>query len=143
MIIKCCLCCGGNFTIRPQTPGQEYCSDASCQRERRRLWQKTKRQIDPDYRENQARAQQKWNDRHSGYWAEYRKLHPEYVEANRSRQRLRNLKLVASDIAKINVMGSAFKLKSGFYLLIDASNPKIAMEDACVVEIILVTGSAT
>lgn len=143
MKIKHCLCCGCSFTPRAQSPGQEYCSSLNCQRERRRLWQKTKRQIDPDYRENQARAQQKWNDRHSGYWAEYRRSHPDYVETNRNRQRLRNLKLSTSEIAKINVMGSTFQLKSGFYLLIDASSPKIAMEDACIVEITLVSGNGT
>ena len=31
-----------------------------CQKERRRQWQKNKLQTDPDYRDNQARAQKAW-----------------------------------------------------------------------------------
>ena len=55
-----CAGCGKHFHPRPQSPQQKFCSEAACQKERRRRWQAAKRQSDPDYRENQARAQAKW-----------------------------------------------------------------------------------
>lgn len=52
-----CKACRQPFRPRPQNPDQCFCSAAACQRERRRRWQAAKRQNDPDYRDNQKRAQ--------------------------------------------------------------------------------------
>jgi len=68
-----CRCCGHAFRPRAQSPQQRFCSASACQRERRRRWQQAKRASDPDYRDNQARAQRAWAASHRDYWAEYRK----------------------------------------------------------------------
>src|SRR6202047_3873761 len=57
MEIRRCAAGGHAFRPRPQVPNQRYCSAAACQRERRRRWQREKRESDADYCENQARAQ--------------------------------------------------------------------------------------
>jgi hypothetical protein len=85
-----CAACGASFLPRPQVPEQHYCSKPKCQRERRRRWKHGKRQTDPDYRDNQSRAQRSWSERHPGYWREYRRAHPQYCERNRQQQRMRN-----------------------------------------------------
>ncbi|NMQ29939.1 hypothetical protein E4Q23_20565 [Candidatus Accumulibacter phosphatis] len=69
--------CRQLFRRRPQNPDQCFCSAAACQCERRRRWQAAKRQSDPDYRENQKRAQKAWAERHPDYWRAYREQHPE------------------------------------------------------------------
>ncbi|HRE72339.1 MAG TPA: hypothetical protein PLC14_17695 [Accumulibacter sp.] len=81
----------GGSGLQPQNPDQCFCSADACQRERRRRWQAAKRQSDPDYRENQKRAQKGWAERHPDYWRAYREQHPEYVARNRARQRERAL----------------------------------------------------
>ena len=91
--------CGQSFQPRPQVPDQTYCSAPDCQCERRKQWQRRKLQTDPDYQDNQARAQQAWTQRNPGYWREYRESHLEYVERNRVRQQERNAKLVGHTIA--------------------------------------------
>jgi hypothetical protein len=63
-----CLHCGTSFTPVPQVPNQAYCSKPDCQKKRRRQWQKNKLQSDPDYRENQSRAQKAWTDKNPDYW---------------------------------------------------------------------------
>jgi len=37
-----------------------------------------KRQNDPDYHDNQSRAQRAWQKRNPDYWREYRREHPQY-----------------------------------------------------------------
>jgi hypothetical protein len=46
-----CAACEQAFRPRTQSPGQLYCGQAACQRERRRRWQRSKRQRDEDYRD--------------------------------------------------------------------------------------------
>lgn len=67
-----CASCGREFTVRPQSPKQTYCSEPECQRERRRRWSKAKLESDPDYRANQLAAQRAWHARNPGYWQTYR-----------------------------------------------------------------------
>lgn len=67
-----CVYCGTGFTPVPQVPNQAYCSKPDCQKERRRQWQKNKLQSDPDYRDNQSRAQKAWTDKNPDYWRKYR-----------------------------------------------------------------------
>jgi hypothetical protein len=84
-----CAACGKPFKVLPQVPDQSYCAEPACQRERRKLWQRIRRAEDPDYRDNQARAQEAWLARNPDYWREYRRRHPEYTQRNRERQRVR------------------------------------------------------
>jgi hypothetical protein len=81
-----CAACEQVFRPRAQSRGQLYCGQASCQRERRRRWQRSKRQRDEDYRANQAQAQRVWAADHRDYWREWRAAHPEYSERNRLAQ---------------------------------------------------------
>jgi hypothetical protein len=81
-----CRACRRMFTPKAQAPGQCFCSDGRCQRERRRRWQKQKRQSDADYRENERRAQRAWAKHRPEYWQDYRQEHPEYAERNRRQQ---------------------------------------------------------
>lgn len=73
-----CAHCGVRFTPAPQVPNQAYCSKPVCQKERRRQWQKSKLQSDPDYRDNQSRAQKAWTDRNPDYWRQHRQNSPDY-----------------------------------------------------------------
>lgn len=75
MAIKQCLACGQSFQPRPQVPLQTYCSAPSCQQHRKRQWHRNKLQTDPDYQENQQRAQQSWIERNPDYWRQYRESH--------------------------------------------------------------------
>lgn len=65
-----CAHCGARFIPAPQVPNQAYCSKANCQKERRRQWHKSKLQSDPDYRDNQSRAQKAWTEKKSGLLAQ-------------------------------------------------------------------------
>ena len=75
-----CAACGARFRPRPQIREQRFCSLPDCQRERRRRWKRRKQRTDPDYRDNQARAQRAWCERHRGYCRQYRRRHPQYRE---------------------------------------------------------------
>ena len=99
---KECAGCGESFHPRSQTPKQTYCSSAACQRERRRRWQQARRQSDPDYRENQARARAAWAERHPDYWREYRRSHPEYRDRNRCQQKSRDARRPERVLAKMD-----------------------------------------
>jgi hypothetical protein len=134
-----CAACGARFRLRPQVPKQRFCSQPGCQRERRRRWKYRKRQSDPDYRDNQARAQRAWSERHREYWREYRASHPEYRERNRQQQRARNARRgvpeTAGVIAKRNAsqgLGGEF---SGTYVLTAVAQGPIAKRDAWRVKI--------
>ena len=100
---KRCAACGQAFRPRPQIPQQCYCAAPACQRERRRSWQLAKRESDPDYHDNQARAQRAWRERNPDYWREYRREHPDYSERNRKQQRARNDRRRQHLIAKMDV----------------------------------------
>ncbi|HWW05875.1 hypothetical protein [Collimonas sp.] len=135
---KLCPGCGESFQPRSQTPNQYYCSKEACQRERRRLWQQQKRQSDPDYYDNQMRAQHAWIERNPGYWRQYRILHPNYVKRNRVKQSRRHAKRKKEMIAKMDASILGFPLSSGIYRLITLGEPKIAKMDAWTVELTLI-----
>lgn len=89
MTIKHCAGCGQAFQPRPQAPNQAFCSAPACQRIRKRQWQQSKLQSDPDYRGNQRQAQRAWQESHPDYWRQYRDIHPEYAQRSRDPQRTR------------------------------------------------------
>ena len=100
---KRCAACGKAFRSRPQVPQQCYCTAPACQRERRRSWQPAKRQSDPDYNDNQARAQHAWRKRNPDYWREYRRTHPQYRDRNHAQQFERNDRRRERLIARMDV----------------------------------------
>jgi len=134
-----CAACGQAFRPRPQVPLQCYCPAAACQRERRRLWRQEKRRGDPDYRDNQARAQRAWCERNPDYWHKYRLKHPEYVDVNRAQQRERNARQREGTIAKIDASAPSFPVPSGIYRISQAPPIGIAKMDAWTVEITLLS----
>ena len=130
-----CAACGQAFRPRPQVPQQCYCPAPTCQRERRRRWQQAKRQSDPNYQDNQTRAQRAWRDRNPDYWSEYRRTHPQYSERNRTQQRERNDRRRERLIAKMDVSTPVFPIPSGIYQISQAPPAGIAKMDAWTVEI--------
>lgn len=133
MEIRLCVCCGEPFRLHSQVPGQTYCSAPDCQKTRRRDWQRTKRQSDPDYRENQARAQRAWAEANSGYWSEYRRTHPEYTESNRvASQRRRTERVAKMDASKavMDASKAVSPVPSGAYRVVPAVAPEFAKMDA-------------
>lgn len=135
MVSKSCAACGESFQPRPQVPQQSYCAAPECQRERRRQWQRLKLQSDPDYQDNQMRAQQAWSHRNPDYWRNYRDSHPEYVERNRAMQQERNAKAQAGHVAKMDASKPVIPLPSGVYQLSLVTDTEIAKMDVWTVEI--------
>lgn len=90
---------------------------------------------DPDYRENQARAQEKWLKKNPGYWQRYRELNPEYADRNRLMQRSRNLRTHQASFAKIDVSEPGGMIRSGVYRMVGISMDGIAKSDAWMVSI--------
>lgn len=116
-----CSSCGEEFEPIPQSPRQSYCAKGECQKARKLLWQRAKRQIDADHLQNQKEAQRSWRRKNPDYWRSYREAHPDYVAANRNAQRQRNLRRTGSNqtIAKKDV-SSAWPPLSGLFRLTEA-----------------------
>lgn len=136
---KPCAGCCKPFHPRPQTPKQTYCASPTCQRERRRRWQHARRQNDPEYQDNQSRAQGSWAERHPDYWREYRATHPEYCERNRALQRERDARRGVRVLAKMDVSTPDLTLPSGTYRLSPVRREDLANMDAWTVQITVVS----
>ena len=135
---KRCIACGEAFYPRAQRPDQQFCALPGCQRERKRLWQRARLRGDPDYRDNQARAQRAWVKRNAGYWRRYRQHNPAYAEANRARQRKRDARACAQGgLAKMDVSTPHFPFPSGTYQLSPVGCGNLAKMDVWTVEICL------
>ncbi|MBU0728547.1 MAG: hypothetical protein KKE17_12610 [Proteobacteria bacterium] len=125
-----CLHCGSFFL--PRNKNQQYCSKVSCQRARRRNWQKEKLQCDAEYREGQRISQKKWLRANPDYWKKYREKNPDKVKRNRLLQRIRNNTSSSSStsppplIAKMYARNRNSGELSGHYWLV----PEIAKMDA-------------
>ena len=131
METKQCIGCNKHFKPRSQNPNQSFCSKAACQKERRRRWQSSKRRSDPDYQENQTRAQAKWAEAHPTYWANYRRNHPEYTQKNREQQRTRDARRrVTVVLAKSDAWTPETGVPSGVYRLIPMTGGNLAKSDA-------------
>ena len=141
MTIKRCAACNCEFRPRPQVPYQTYCSLPECQRKRRTRREQKKRRTDPDYRENQSRAQQAWLEHNPDYYRKYRAEHPESTERNREQQRLRNHARKNALIAKMVVSTQTIPLPSGRYQITPVPDVGIAKMDAWTVEITMLSTS--
>ena len=136
-----CVACGRLFNVRPQIPDQSYCAELPCQRERKRLWQKERRAADPDYKDNQARAQTAWVQRHPDYWREYRASHPEYASQNRERTRIRAREERGSSEPLPDPQQLAELLTSGLYRLSVLAVERVAkMDVSFIVELVPLPG---
>jgi len=140
METKRCLACGGLLPLKSRVPDQSYCSRPQCQRERRKLWQRERKLLDPAYREAQAKAQKTWADRHADYWQHYREENPGYTDRNREKQRARNASRGSSaPIAKMDASSPTSPVPSGTYRMELQGAKGIAKMDAFTVEIIVLT----
>jgi len=137
---RCCLGCKKSFHPRAQCSGQKYCSEGSCQRTRKRRWQRRKLQSDPAYRENQKSAQRRWAGSHSDYSRQYRALNPDYVERNRAQQRQRDQ---AARLAKMDASIGESAIPSGRYRLMPIHASDLAKMDAWTVNISVISTIST
>jgi hypothetical protein len=137
-----CASCGQTFRPRPQVSEQRFCAAKACQRERKRRWQQAKRASDPDYRLNQAQAQQSWGARHPAYWQEYRRSHPEYCERNRKQQRERDRRRAQTRLATMDAWTDESVIPSGTYRLTPVTSGKLAKMDAWTVAIALLSSGS-
>jgi len=143
-----CGACRKLFHPRPQSPDQQFCSGAECQRERKRRWQKARRALDADYRDNDVQANRHWRSGHPGYWREYRRKHRQYVSRNRQQQRERDRvrrrdRVPAGpmpDLANEDASRLPYRLETGTYRMIPVTGSELANEDACLVKISLLSG---
>jgi hypothetical protein len=106
-----CKNCEEEKPANPRLKGkQTYCGDPECQRARKAAWQREKMAKDADYPANKKESNKKWRqDRPAHqYQRQYRQEHPNYVEANRQKQRLRNQKrttpVAAEKIVKLDAL---------------------------------------
>src|SRR5271169_3026691 len=134
-----CAACEHAFRARAQSPGQLYCGQAACQRERRRRWHRNKHQRDEDYRANQFQAQRVWAAAHRDYWRKWRAAHPEYTERNRLAQRRRDSERQASRLAKMDASPSISPVTSGTYQLVPWAGGDLAKKDAWTVELTVIS----
>ena len=127
-----CMACGRHFNQNPRVKDQKYCSEASCQKERKRIWQRKKRAEDPVYRANQLDAQERWRKRNPDYWREYRKRNPDYVRSNRLLQKERNKRRRGNSgpIAKMDASRDKSKVIPGHYRLVPLDGQMIGKMDS-------------
>lgn len=91
---KRCRYCGCSFRPDPRASHHQYsCSKAACRRKSKRDSQKRWTAKNPDYFAGRyASSTKPWLEKHPGYLKHYRKVHPEYVEKNREKQKIRDRK---------------------------------------------------
>ena len=88
---KLCRCCHKVYLPHPQTYRQQKtCDEPSC-----RAWRKSQalkgwRAKNPFYDKSRENKLKTWRAAHSGYWKEWRQLHPAYAAGNRRRQKARD-----------------------------------------------------
>jgi hypothetical protein len=133
MTTKHCAGCGQPFQPRPQAPKQAYCSAPECQRTRKRQWQKSKLQSDPDYRDNQRQAQRAWHENHPEYWRQYRDRHSKYAQRRPDPQRAGTFS--NTDGVKMDSWIASSMLTPGLYKIAPARVSGISSGGSLIVEI--------
>jgi hypothetical protein len=98
-----CRYCQQVFQLSPYRPQQAVCSQASCQRQRRRDYHRSKLRSDPLYAQIVRDSRKKWRDAHPGYQKQYRQTHPKAVERNRQQQRRRDRRRLLQHLVKNNL----------------------------------------
>jgi len=115
-----CAHCRRMFYPDPRVRDQRYCSTAVCQRARKSLWQRRKMAADADYRANQRDCQKSWQERHPGYWRQYRGRRSDYHRANRLLQKHRDQKRRFRRLAKMDALRRFSLFKAGTYYLVES-----------------------
>jgi len=138
------LCAACSTFFIPRNKLQIFCSTQRCQHARKALWQKNKLATDPEYKEGQRLAKEKWFQNKPGYWKGYRRGHPEQAERNRSLQKIRNMRKrnpsrKTINIAKMDARDCSKISLSGQYWLV----PIVAKMDPVKIFIASVPGFST
>lgn len=138
---KHCVHCGDEFEPDSRVKDQRYCKKEECQKARRALWQKERLRDDPDYKDNQKRCWKEWYSRHPGYYREYRGKNTKYAEANRLRQKLRDMKRRKSGLDKLlakmdSIDNRLCRRNGGTFKLIPKDSKLLAKMDVMTVELI-------
>jgi hypothetical protein len=98
-----CRYCRQAFQPNRYHPQQQVCTHPVCQRQRRSDYHRQKIVSDPVYQQVCLESPQKWRRTHPAYWTKYRQDHPEQVERNRRKQRLRDQKRRLANLANNNL----------------------------------------
>ena len=131
---KQCVNCGKTFKPAPQATKQTYCNSMACQKERRKKWQTNKLKTDPDYKENQARAQKAWATRNHDYWRKYRESERDH-EIQPAKVAQIPTKRELSNKVKMDAQSSGIPFADGLFTLkVIAPVPNVKM-DSWIVEI--------
>ena len=147
-MLQICKNCQSPFRPHYKVPNQRYCSSETCQKARRRNWQRQKRLNDDDYKKNQYEAQKTWCSKNPDYWSKYREHHPEYVERNKRQQRKRyatsmNASLYREskiqEIAKMDDLIKKIHINPGYYILYPVEVGNVAKMDSLLVRIEVIT----
>lgn len=137
-----CIHCGKEFEPNPRVKNQKYCNNKECQKARRIRWYRGKIAHDQDYKDNQRRCKKEWLDRHKGYYRNYRKKHPEYVQRNKALQAIRDIKRRKKDkpsilLAKIDsLIRPYYSRKGSMFRLILQDNGLLAKIDSLRVKLV-------
>ena len=138
---KHCKACHASFKPCPQVANQTYCSKSECQKVRRKLWQKTKRQTDPSYRENQYAAHRAWLNRNPNYTRTNRQPHrnSNNVVHSETLQPKISACTPCGNCEKMDSLIGQSVITSGTYCL-RALGDKTKKMDAWIVEISVISG---
>jgi len=86
-----CRCCCRRFESNPKIKGnkQHYCNSQKCQNKRKNKWARHKYKRNELFRKEKLGSNSAlWiTNSHSEYQRKYRKIHPEYVEKCKEKQR--------------------------------------------------------
>jgi hypothetical protein len=124
-----CQHCGKIFPCNPRIKKQAYCSSAACQNKRRNVTNKIKLKRNEQSRRLRGLRNKRWRKNFPSheYQKQYRAEHPEYVERNRQKQKLRNKKRHKDEpsmIVKTYAL-SPQPISDGVYMGFEVKNKKI------------------
>ena len=100
-----CRYCRQAFQPNRYHPQQQVCTRPVCQSQRRSDYHRQKVASDPVYQQVCLESPRKWRRTHPAYWTKYRQDHPEQVERNRRKQRLRDQKRRLANLANNILLG--------------------------------------
>ena len=107
---RSCRYCQQAFQPDRYHPQEQVCTQPACQSQPRSDYHRQKIASDPVYQQVCLESPQKWRKANPDYWRRYRQDHPEQVERNRRKQRLRDEKrrlvnLANNNLATCQVLG--------------------------------------
>lgn len=118
-----------------------------CQQSRKNRWEKDRLKKDPSYYQRRNLQKSEWRKKHPAYQyqKDYREKHPEYVEINREKQRVRNihaqkaaLEVLKSNIVKTDALTTESLIRGGLYEILPCKmspGENIVKTDALIVEL--------